>query len=981
MTPHTARILLDYPVLNVNEDAMRYLSLLTCVLSSVLAQANAPMSVPAPKRTLKICYISMNNEKEFHVTKNFVDRIQSLTGKKWVEVEEFLEKGSNPEKTLESMIEKNTVCDGLVISGHHTGSFGGTRAQGHLSVEFMERVSCEKKKSKWFEAVQSLWLQGCRTLGAPGEMGEQNVNLAEFHANRVHAVRDADGLEQNQLQLAQEFSDLLDAQTPYATRFMKSFPQARLYGWTRTAPGDRAGSERSLPFHIHNMAIRSGSDMKNWIKDPFDRNMTAEQANIYLQSLMMLLQPVTSAQGIQASLKSWEDHGKPNPRTGTVGFDNDDLASMPPLFGNGDSTLPKSRALECKLRTSNTSRDTTDTINQILEDPRLIALSFYTLKDVISRNTQGESAFKSAIVAKMKNNQNLMNFLEEKLKSLHASLVRKLEYYGFLAMVDANHASQYAAKLKTQSEEALLKKPKAEGDYEQRDFKAKVLEEALKSKLLSFKDIRNFFETTNDKMFAQSILSMISGNTIYLPDDKLEQLIIIIGEAHNDLAFNLISAIDSSQIWRPSFTKLIERILERVKVSKDINTPYELGYILESKTIPEIYLNQAAQITINRFETLTKYSETDLSLAAKGYSNTRLQSSYRVRLLNIYVNKASEYVAQANAEDQKRFISHILSNSNMASRKDLKFSENEIQTLTDFFFKNIHPRKETLDGNEYGQYLKWLYLLGNQSDLLNKELKENLNHSVKSKGIFSLISDLAQSKDENFIKFDTTAIIKKLLQGHEEYYRYFAMNILFRAKIERQEFHALFDQMLRTLSNNYKLFLVLQIGDAKFLPAETKKHLTEKVLKSAPDLLQNPFYSLVARYLNPYVGSVNSNAVLKALKNDPYSLQLRGLYAAFWMQERPHLTVLPAQLDPYLRDLDQDSIDIFLFYATSPIRTLKPEVARDLYIRALELSPLSPEDLGSLREELRGKYGQKNDFKYKHDLIKKINEKLAEHYE
>ncbi len=65
-------------------------------------------SIPAlnlPKKNLNICYVSLNNKKEFELMKGFVDKIQSrLGGKTYFNVVEFQEQGKSPEDTFKKMV-------------------------------------------------------------------------------------------------------------------------------------------------------------------------------------------------------------------------------------------------------------------------------------------------------------------------------------------------------------------------------------------------------------------------------------------------------------------------------------------------------------------------------------------------------------------------------------------------------------------------------------------------------------------------------------------------------------------------------------------------------------------------------------------------------------------------------------------------------------------------------------------------------------
>lgn len=515
-----------------------------------------------PKSKYRICYISLNNDKEFGVTKAFVDRIQTLTQKPLIEVVEYQQAGERPEKTLETLISTHTKCDGLVISGHHTGAFGGGRASGSLSIEFMERNTCDTEKADWFNKINSLWLQGCRTLGAPGEGVEGDANLADYHANRVGRVAQEDGLETNRAQLAREFSDLLDLQTPYAMRFMKSFPQARLFGWTRTAPGEKAESEKSLPFHIHNVAqLMLPTEKKRLLSRPFDPKLTVAQAEVYLDAIVGLLLPPKSVQSLKASLDGWDRHGKPNLSEGIVGFDNPDLASMPPLFQNVDTSVRQSRALECNVRKAKTKPEMNAALDEILKDQGRIALSYYTIQDVAF--TDHGIIDPSSVLNKLRSNTNFMTFLENKVDNPSASLVRRIEVAGFLMRLNENPSVAKLSKLKAEVEAVLLKPLADSSDYNLRDYKKTLLTTAMRSNLISVSDLSALLNRASDSTIASGMIDGISYTQI-MSRKQIEDVISLVSSSPfgKDLKQNLLNETASLRFTTPRLTALLKQLIE-----------------------------------------------------------------------------------------------------------------------------------------------------------------------------------------------------------------------------------------------------------------------------------------------------------------------------------------------------------------------------------------------------------------------------------
>src|SRR4051812_40223348 len=108
-------------------------SALTSLLLTLPAMA-APAAAVVPE--YNICYFSLNKPDEQTIAKGFMDKLNAISSVK-ITVKEFqpdkatftkeeLDKGAAvPNAAFKKMVESGTKCDGIVISGHHTGSYGG----------------------------------------------------------------------------------------------------------------------------------------------------------------------------------------------------------------------------------------------------------------------------------------------------------------------------------------------------------------------------------------------------------------------------------------------------------------------------------------------------------------------------------------------------------------------------------------------------------------------------------------------------------------------------------------------------------------------------------------------------------------------------------------------------------------------------------------------------------------------------------------
>ena len=241
------------------------------LISTLYAKAQSPDE-------FHICYFSLNNEKEFTEMEKFTKKLNQYSSRP-ISVREYMTEGGDPEESFREMVNENVRCDGLVISGHHTGSFGGKRARGSLGVDFLEKISCDEKYSDWFKNIQALWLQGCRTLGTGEIVPDQQEEIdADYHTMRVGNVLAEDHLEQSLADLDMEFSATLDQDNPLSSRYLRVFPRATVFGWTKTAPGEKSSSQYSIPFHIAHIARLNSKDDQFPESNPIDETLDQTSA-------------------------------------------------------------------------------------------------------------------------------------------------------------------------------------------------------------------------------------------------------------------------------------------------------------------------------------------------------------------------------------------------------------------------------------------------------------------------------------------------------------------------------------------------------------------------------------------------------------------------------------------------------------------------------------------------------------------------------
>ena len=402
-----------------------------------------PVLAETEEASFHICYFSLNNEKEFKEMDKFIRKLNEHSSHP-ITITEYMTRNENPEESFIKMVESGEKCDGLVISGHHTGSFGGERSHGSLGINFLEKLSCDERYANWFNSIKALWLQGCRTLGTGEIVPNEEEGSADYHTTRVGALLEVDHLEQSFEDLNIEFSATLDQDNPLSSRYLRIFPAANVFGWTETAPGKLAGSQYSLPFHIAHLAKRLNEEDRFPSEGPLDRIWTEESAIKYRESLSLILSGGEQC-GVEA-VEAWKSHGKVGDQSTEYGFLNPDLQAYPALMLTEDEILMQARLYNCILRHS-IGEKLLDVLDAILKDFVFIRYTYNSLlerlqsfrgreEDVYTFVLRPEEEeinedMYSQVIEKLKTSPELNAFLSGKLNSRSLGILRKIDYYAF----------------------------------------------------------------------------------------------------------------------------------------------------------------------------------------------------------------------------------------------------------------------------------------------------------------------------------------------------------------------------------------------------------------------------------------------------------------------------------------------------------------------------------------------------------------------
>jgi hypothetical protein len=429
----------------------------------------APSQAGANPRNL--CFFSLNNSNEFELTRAFLEDTNPL-GNTPVQAIEFHHpaRDANPESSFRSMLENPQACDGLVISGHHTGSFSGNRAKGVLNIDFLERLSCDPKYPAFFEQVKAVWLQGCRTLGA-GPITRENENgeelQADYHMQRVGAELIYNGLEQSFSELSYEFSTTLDQDNPLATRYMRVFPAANVFGWTRTSPGVKAKSEKSLLYHMAHMTHIS---QEVAVFNPLRQQSPALKANMSA-SLWQVLGGDSSYGSL--AREAWLSHGRV--KTSGLGFDNPDLQAYSPLLHSSQDSLLSAKSLGCDLRNAGSQDEFETALSSILLNQQYVDYNLNVLREVFQSYRRENSGQYAALRQQLVSSHSLMSLLNRKLKSPQTGLLMKIEYYSFYKELTGDSVREVEAIIREHVRYFLLAQDLAGSSYDIRDFREALL--------------------------------------------------------------------------------------------------------------------------------------------------------------------------------------------------------------------------------------------------------------------------------------------------------------------------------------------------------------------------------------------------------------------------------------------------------------------------------------------------------------------------
>lgn len=321
---------------------------------SLLAAAGLVLCLPwqaadAGKRQgARLCFFSYNNASEFETVHRFVQQL-NRQAPAHIEVVELQAFDSDPEDAIRAAARSGLHCDGLVLSGHQRKrKFWGERSDGSIKSRHFEQLSCANDTADWFLNVKAVWLQGCTT-------GHQDLLRSEIKPKKriddlpqlIREKLDPRDLEDS----LDDINDRIEANLNsdnIAVDYLRIFPQATLYTWTNKAPGEKAGSQNSLLYHVAQVARLAGAAGEQY-QDPRGR-LGESAARRYGEALYAMLTGVApGAGGLNEAnfIRGWHAHGDYRQK---YAFDNHELKAFAAMLHADAPLLRQNRGLRCLLR-------------------------------------------------------------------------------------------------------------------------------------------------------------------------------------------------------------------------------------------------------------------------------------------------------------------------------------------------------------------------------------------------------------------------------------------------------------------------------------------------------------------------------------------------------------------------------------------------------------------------------------------------------
>jgi hypothetical protein len=235
------------------------------ILFSGLAYGQAKSPTLDPNK-YTVCAMTFNSTDEIELYKKKMD---PKAFNPIVEITEF-DKGNN---WLQSACKSGIQCDQLIVSGHFAGSFFGEVKDQAVSLEELEKASCDKTCSGIFKNPSEVFLFGCNTLAGDSlktRSPEQYLQvLREHHFDDYYAqqvVASSYGIQgkSNKVRMQNVFGD-----------------NKKIYGFNSIAPSGKTVTpfwnnylNREKPSeHMDNISNKKAVEFLTYSNDNLNKSM------------------------------------------------------------------------------------------------------------------------------------------------------------------------------------------------------------------------------------------------------------------------------------------------------------------------------------------------------------------------------------------------------------------------------------------------------------------------------------------------------------------------------------------------------------------------------------------------------------------------------------------------------------------------------------------------------------------------------------
>jgi hypothetical protein len=377
-----------------------------------------------------------------------------------------------------------------------------------------------------------------------------------------------------------EFSATLDQDTPVSSRYLRVFPRATTFGWTKTAPGENAKSQFSIPFHIAQMA-KLNDDRKRYFQNP-TKNLSKRSAIKYLKAFEKILgRDLTQGCEVERNesnaVKAWINHGNKN-KVGSYAFQNSDLNAYESLVKTNNPKVLSAKKIDCLLKELNSIDSIIEVLDQLLEDEILIGYSFNSLYELIqrfSRNGNVDALIK--IQKKLEGSTVLRHFLMRKLASKDIGVLRRIDYYAFWRDMTGKSNKNIEQIIK----KSFLKfaTTPTNNDYNRIDFIETLTQSMIKHRLLKDNEYKTLVDNPQLVVTALSaVAESIGKRDSPLPNtDKLFLKILQHPRADDYVLGNIAEAIGASDFPIKNSTKILRDIIR-----SPLTGPYALSEVLDA---------------------------------------------------------------------------------------------------------------------------------------------------------------------------------------------------------------------------------------------------------------------------------------------------------------------------------------------------------------------------------------------------------------